>query len=300
MDSVKNIRKIDVHAHAVPFPGATPVCPGCANFSSAQDVLAVYDRLGVAQGVLLPLVSPDGIVSPMTTEATKWLAEQYADRFFWFANVDPRAAGNHPGAPLDKLLAHYKELGAKGVGEVTAGLYLDDPKTENLFACCQEVELPVTIHISIAPDSYGVADDLGLPRLEKILKKFPKLKIFGHSQVFWSEISADNNEEIRNTYPTGKVTEGRIAHLMRDYENLYCDLSAGSGANAFMRDGEYAAQFIEEFADRMLYGMDLVSKDSKFPFDFCAFFDEMLDSGAITEDAYRKIFRENAVKLLKL
>lgn len=297
---MKNLKKIDVHAHAIPFPGLYPYCPGCANFSSAADVLEVYDRLGVEQGVLLPLVSPDGIVSPMTSEATKWLTEQYPDRFFWFANVDPRAAGNHPQAPLDKLIAHYKELGAKGVGEVTAGMYLDDPKLQNLFACCAELDMPVTIHISIAPDGYGVADDLGLPRLEKILKKFPKVKILGHSQVFWSEISADNNEEIRNTYPSGKVIDGRVAQLMREYDNLYCDLSAGSGANAFMRDPEYGARFIEEFSNRMLYGIDLVSKESKFPFEFCAFFDKLLDEGAIKAESYRKIFRENAVKLLKL
>lgn len=297
---MKNLPKIDIHAHAVPFPGLTPQCPGCANFSSPQEVLEVYDRLGVEKGVLLPLVSPDGIVSPMTAEATKLLVDQYPDRFLWFANVDPRAAGNHPGAPLERLIGHYKALGAKGIGEITAGLYLDDPRLENLFACCEALEMPVTIHISVAPDSYGVADELGLPRLEKILKKFQNLKLLGHSQVFWSEISADNNEEIRNTYPVGKVKDGRVAQLMRDYPNLYCDLSAGSGANAFMRDPAYAVKFIEEFSDRILYGIDLVSKDSKFPGDFCAFFDKMLDDGAISPENYRKIFRENAVRLLKL
>ena len=300
MENVKNIKKIDIHAHAVPFPGLYPFCPGAANFSSAEDVIGVYDKIGVEKGVLLPLVSPDGIVSPMTAEATKLLADQHPDRFFWFGNVDPRAAGNQPDAPLDRIIGHYKDLGAKGIGEVTASIYLNDPRAENLFACCAELDMPVTIHVSIAPDSYGIADDLGLPRLEKILKKFPKLKLLGHSQVFWSEISADNNEEIRNTYPSGKVTEGRVAQLMREYENLYCDLSAGSGANAFMRDPEYTAKFIDEFADRMLYGIDLVSKDSKFPMDFCNFFDKMLDDGMITPENYRKIFRENAVKLLKL
>lgn len=300
MENVKQLSKIDIHAHAVPFPALTPKCPGCANFSSAEEVLGVYDRLGVEKGVLLPLVSPDGIVSPMTAETTKLLCDKYPERFLWFANVDPRAAGNHPGAPLERLIGHYKELGAKGIGEITAGLYLDDPRLENLFACCGALDMPVTIHISIAPDSYGVADALGLPRLEKILKKFPNTKILGHSQVFWSEISADNNEEIRNTYPSGKVREGRVAQLMRQYPNLYCDLSAGSGANAFMRDPDYAARFIAEFSDRILYGIDLVSKDSRFPFDFCAFLDKMLDDGAISPENYRKIFRENAEKLLKL
>ena len=300
MENVKNIKKIDIHAHAVTDPRSYPRFPGGVNFSCAEDVIQLYDTIGVERGVLLPLVSPDGINAPITAEATKALAEQYPDRFYWFGNVDPRAVGNHATAPLDKVIAAYKEMGAKGIGEVTASIYLDDPRADNLFACCAELDMPVTIHVSVAPDSYGIADDLGLPRLEKILKKHPKLKLLGHSQVFWSEISADNNDEIRNTYPSGKVTEGRVAQLMRQYENLYCDLSAGSGANAFMRDPEYAAKFIDEFADRMLYGIDLVSKDSKFPADFCAFFDRLLDEGAITGENYCKIFRGNAVKLLKL
>lgn len=300
MENVKNMGKIDVHAHATAFPGVYPYCPVSANFLSAEDVISVYDKLGVEKGVLLPLVSPDGIIAPMTAEATKFLAEKHSDRFFWFGNVDPRAVGNHGSAPLSDLILAYKEMGAKGIGEVTASIYMDDPRADNLFGCCAELDMPVTIHVSIEPDSYGIADDLGLPRLEKILKKYPKLKLLGHSQVFWSEISADNNEEIRNTYPTGKVTEGRVAQLMREYENLYCDLSAGSGANAFLRDPEYAVQFINEFSDRMLYGCDLCSLQSTFPYNFCNFFDKLLDEGAITADSYRKIFRDNAVNLLKL
>ena len=300
MENVKNIKKIDIHAHATAFPGIYPYCPASANFLSAEDVISVYDKIGVEKGVLLPLVAPDGIIAPMTTEATKWLVDQYADRFFWFGNVDPRAVGNHGDAPLDQLIAAYKELGAKGIGEVTASIWLDDHRADNLFACCAELDMPVTIHVSVEPDSYGIADDLGLPRLEKVLKKHPKLKLLGHSQVFWSEISADNNEQTRNTYPVGKVKEGRVAKLLRDYENLYCDLSAGSGANAFMRDPDYAAQFIDEFADRMLYGCDLCSLESKFPYAFRDFFDKMLDDGMIKAENYCKIIRDNAVELLKL
>lgn len=300
MESVKNIKKIDIHAHATAYPGLYPYCAVSANFLSAEDVIGVYDKIGVEKGVLLPLVAPDGIIAPITAEATKVLADQYSDRFFWFGNVDPRAAGNCATAPLTDLITAYKEMGAKGIGEVTASIWMDDPRADNLFACCAELDMPVTVHVSTCIDSYGIADELGLPRLEKILKKHPKLKLLGHSQVFWSEISADNNEEIRNTYPQGKVTEGRVAQLMRDYENLYCDLSAGSGANAFMRDPEYAAKFIEEFADRMLYGCDLCSTKSTFPYEFCNFFDRMLDGGAISPENYCKIFRDNAVKLLKL
>jgi len=153
---------------------------------------------------------------------------------------------------------------------------------------------------------YGIIDELGLPRIEKMLKKHKDMILLGHSQCFWSEISAENNPAIRTGYAKGKVTDGTLARLMRECENLYCDLSAGSGANAMMRDPEYAARFIEEFADRILYGCDICyiredgSLQDAHPVKFDAFLTEMRESGAISEVNYRKIVRENAIRLLKL
>ena len=161
--------------------------------------------------------------------------------------------------------------------------------------------MPVTIHI--APhfgNCYGIVDDLGLPRLEKMLKKHKNLKIIGHSQPFWAEIGNDVTNENRNSYLKGKVIEGKIAELMRKYDNLYCEFSAGSGANALMRDIEYAAKFIEEFSDRVLYGCDICQMFNTFQFDFDNFLTEMRTTGMISEENYYKLVRGNAIKLLKL
>lgn len=112
----------------------------------------------------------------------------------------------------------------------------------NLFAAC---DMPAIIHINTTTEkSYGICDELGLPRLEKVLKAYPNLKLIGHSAVFWAEISGDITEETRNGYPTGKVQPGgRITELMHKYPNLYCDLSAASGHNAIMRDPEFGMAF---------------------------------------------------------
>lgn len=99
----------------------------------------------------------------------KLLTEKYPERFLWFCNIDPRAGDNDPNCNLSHLLEHYKSLGAKGVGELTSNLYADDPLMENLFAHCAKCDMPVTIHIS--PEvgfDYGIVDDIGLPRIEKI------------------------------------------------------------------------------------------------------------------------------------
>ena len=63
---------------------------------------------------------------------------------------------------------------------------------------------------------------------------------------------------------------------------------------------EHAARFIEEFSDRILYGCDICAKVNTFPFDFDAFLTSMRESREISEENYRKIVRENAVRLLSI
>jgi len=298
---MEQIKKIDIHAHATAYPQYAPrYRNNNCTIPSVETMLDFYDKLNIEKGVLLPIVSPEAQLLVMPPENCKYIADCNPDRFIWFCNVDPRAYTNSADSDLGYLLEHYMSLGAKGVGELTSNLYTDDPKTDNLFGFCEELGLPVTIHIAPEPSGYyGIIDEIGLPRLEKMLKKHPKLKIFGHSQCFWSEIG-ENTPEIRGTYPTGKVKNGRLPELLRKYENLYCDLSAGSGANALMRDREHAAKFIEEFSDRILYGCDICAAVNTFPFDFDAFLTSMRVSGEISEENYRKIVRENAVGLLNI
>ncbi len=297
------IKKIDIHAHATAFGGVYPLLTKQPeSMITPEELIEKYDELGIEKGVLLPLVSPEGQAAPITSENCKIIADKYPDRFAWFCGVDPRSDINSPTADLSIVLMHYKSLGAKGVGELTARIFADDPKMDNLFYHCAQCDMPVTIHVS--PDTpskstYGIIDEKGLPRIEKMLKKHKKLKIIGHSQPFWAEISADLTEDMRNAFPKGKVIPGRITELMREYENLYCDLSAGSGANAMMRDPEHAARFIEEFADRIYYGCDFCAPSNiKYPYAFKDFIEKMREDKMISEENYRKIVRENALKLL--
>ncbi|MBR6791389.1 MAG: amidohydrolase family protein [Oscillospiraceae bacterium] len=299
---MKPLKKIDIHAHAIAFPGLTPDHKATGfPFPNAEDMIRYYDGLGIERGVLLPMVSPEAQWFTTSSEEMKWLSDQHPGRFSWFCNVDPRAGDNSPGADLGYLLEHYKKLGARGLGELTANIYAGDPRMDNLFGCCAALGLPVTIHIAPKEGGYyGIVDDLHLPRIERMLKKHPDLKLLGHSQAFWSEISADNTDETRGGYPTGKVTEGRVPKLMREYPNLCCDLSAGSGANAMMRDPEFAAGFLTEFADRIYYGCDICGPNHPFAAKFSDFLAGLADSKMITEEVYDKICRGNAEKLLGL
>jgi predicted TIM-barrel fold metal-dependent hydrolase len=301
MENVKQMKKIDVHAHVCPFPEyALPLQSGVPMLSSEQQI-EFMDQLGVEKCVILPLTSSEYHNEQFTSLDCKFTADKNPDRFLWFCGVDPRAGGYLPDADISAILNHYKRLGAKGVGELTAQMYVDDPIMDNFFYHCGECDMPVTIHL--APKFgglYGIVDEVGLPRLEKMLKKHKKLKIFGHSAMFWSHISADVTEKTVNDYPTGKVTDGRIAELLRKYDNLYCDMSACSGMNAFTRDPEYAARFIEEFSDRLLYACDVCTPEERFSFRLNEFLDELLDGGKISEESYYKIIRGNAIRLLGL
>ncbi|MBO5926232.1 MAG: amidohydrolase family protein [Clostridia bacterium] len=298
---VKKLKKLDIHAHAIPFPEYAPKWNMDHSWISGEELIEIYDKLNVEQGVLLPLASPESHFQTFNNAEIKYLVDKHPDRFLWFCSVDPRACYNLDNADLSLVINHYKSLGAKGVGEVTAQLYIDDAKMDNLFYHARECDMPVTIHISPRMGyTYGMVDEIGLPRLEKMLKKHKKLKILGHSQAFWAEFSADVEEKQRSGYPKGKVTEGRVAKLMRDYEGLYCDFSAGSGLNALSRDPEYTARFIEEFSDRILWGYDVCASFNTHQYDMNAFLDKFYDDGYISAENYYKFVRGNAIKLLNL
>ena len=54
---MKNIKKIDIHAHVTRYPEFSPVCPGTGlRFPSAEELIEIYDKLNIERGVLLPIV----------------------------------------------------------------------------------------------------------------------------------------------------------------------------------------------------------------------------------------------------
>lgn len=297
------VKKIDVHCHVtVKLEKFTNHYHDNTPFLTAEEQIAIYDALDVEMGVNQALFCPEFAGSPVTNENCRATAENNPDRFSWFCYVDPRSYKEEYGRrDLSDILNDYKQMGAKGVGEFVPNLYFDDPLIDKFFSHCEEVGMPLLFHISPALGfNYGLVDELHLPRFEKMLKKHKDLIFLGHSQPFWAEMGADLTQETRNMYPTTKVVEGRIPKLMREYGNLICDLSAGSGSNALRRDPEYAAKFVEEFSDRIVYGCDICSRNDKHFHPFNDFLNDMTDRGMISEENYAKIARENAIRILGL
>jgi len=292
------VKKIDIHTHLyeisqMPRPGSGDT------YCNPGQLLSMYEKLGIERGVVLPEVNPECLLGVQSNEDILRIVAMYPDRFSWFCNIDPRAMANAPDADFSYMIRYYKERGAKGVGEICAHLYFDDPRVLNLFKHCEMNDMPVIFHMSLQNGGdYGLIDDLGLVRFEKCLQMFPNLKFLGHSQAFWAHMSADITKESSRGYPTGKVTDGRIAQLMRKYPNLCGDMSAGSGYNAFARDEEYACAFMEEFQDQLYFGTDICSQFNDMKLSH--WLDELVTAGKISQTVYEKISRTNAEKLLGL
>ena len=289
---------LDMHAHAYLWP--CPPQSGTGRFSSPDELLKRHDDLGVGRAVLHPLIGPE-IYLPQSNEEILEICRLHPGRFIPFCNIDPRAIGNRADADFTPWLRWYKEHGCKGVGELTANLNFLDPFVQNLFRQVEDAGLPLTFHVSPAVgESYGLVDHAGLPQLEICLQRFPRLKFFGHSQAFWAEIGAMKNPASdRRGYPKYPVEEeGRTPQLMRKYPNLYGDLSAGSGANALTRDRAFGAAFLNEFQDRLFFGLDICAPNTPAP--LAAHLLDLRAAGDISEAVFRKVARENAIRVLGL
>ena len=294
---------IDAHAHVFERP-RIKTAPDSTTFMSAAEQIAVMDHFGIDKAVILPMGSPDSIPEYQGINEILNICEKYPGRFIPYCNVDPRLHSTmfyHVDAGhFEFILNQYKELGCKGLGEVTCNIYWDDTALLQLFEACEKVGFPVTFHTTIAnsPD-YGLIDEIGLPRFEKVLQSFPNLIFFGHSPGFWTEISGEVKKEDKWGYPEGDVKPGgAVPRLMRAYPQLYGDISANSGLNAFKRDSRFAYEFIDEFQDRLMLGLDYCSVNNNM--HHIEWLKAARDAGHISSEAYEKIMWRNINQAINL
>ncbi|MBR2049017.1 MAG: amidohydrolase family protein [Oscillospiraceae bacterium] len=284
--------KIDLHLHLTPFQ--IPKL-GKLNLTSGKNMLPHLEALGIDKGVLMS--SGEKGLPFGTNEANRRICQQFPESYAWMCNLSPKGKES-----VFERLAQYKAQGAIGIGELTYNHKLSDPFLQEIFAAAEKLGMPVTIHMSPEEGySYGVVDDPGLPLLEQVLAKYPGLKILGHSQTFWIEMSADapKDKEGRNSWGDGPVIPGgRVPELFEKYPNLYGDLSANSGSRAIMRDPQFGLAFLERYADRLFFATDMVNKDMVFPLG--AWLDEQVQAGKLSRSAYNRICFENARRVFGL
>ncbi len=292
---------IDAHAHVFMSPKIKYTADATA-FMSAAEQIAVMDKYGIDKAVILPMSNPEILPEYQGLYEVMEICDRYKGRFIPFCNVDPRLTGSLLDVNADHfefVLRQYQRQGCMGLGELAVKMWWDDERVLSLLEACQRVGFPVTFHTSLpGSKDYGLMDDIGFPRFEKVLEKFPELTFLGHSQGFWSEISGQVTEQDKIGYPSGKIAPGgAVVRLMRKYPNLSADISANSGINAFIRDPDFAYTFIEEFQDRIVFGLDYCSVNNHRP--HIQWLTEAKDTARISEQAYNKIMYKNIMRILK-
>jgi len=182
----------------------------------------------------------------------------HPDRFVAGYAPDPRLPDS-----MARLEAAVAMHGVRVCGEWKFRVLLDNPMCVEMFRLCGRLGIPTLIHIDVPylppcdPKSYcewwygGTLDNF-----ERALAQCPETTFIAHGPGWWRSISGDADERAE-AYPDGPVRPGgRAIDLMRRFQNLYADLSAGSGRGALARDTGFAREFLEEFQDRILFGRD--------------------------------------------
>ncbi len=287
------IKYIDIHTHLGAFYHERTL--------TAERLVRFMDAHGVERACVLPLISPEAAPIPQPVSVALAAFKAFPERIIPFCAVDPRAVsppGKRDGhvvgvKGLIEILKRYQEAGCRGLGEHKTGLAFDTPQQMFLYEACDTVGLPILFHL----DDIRNPDTPGLPRLEKVLKAFPKLPLIGHAAGFWASISADATEYDFGRYPQVPkpvVPGGALDRLMEKHPNLYGDLSESGGERAIARDVKFGREFIIRRADQLLFGTDVLMPDQKIP-QF-----ELLESLKLPDEVRYKVYRGNAIKLLKL
>lgn len=290
---------IDIHVHCChPRDDRLRRANG-TRYPTPGELLEAMDAQGISRALCMGTVSPECRYTLVAAEELLEIAAEHPDRLIPACPLDPRWLTNSPQADFRPLLRTYRDLGCRAVGEYTPNIPFDDPLNLNLFAQLEELGLPLTFHIGFRQGGcYGVIDEPGLPRLERVLNAFPRLTFLGHSQPFWAEIGVLRDPADRSGYPCGPVRPGRLVELFRGFPNLYGDLSARSGFNAISRDPDFGPAFLEEFQDRLLFGTDFATPGQAMP--IVPYLETLRQSGRVSVAAWEKIAWRNADRVLGL
>ena len=289
----RKIKYIDIHTHLGTFYHGRELTP--------DELVRFMDARDVERAVILPLVSPEASPYPQTSESAIAAHRLHPGRLIPFCCVDPRCLSvppkrqGHVGGVkgLIQIFKRYQDAGCRGLGEHKTGLAFDGTQNMYLYEACQEVGLPILFHL----DDIRNPDTPGLPRLERVLKTFPKLPLIGHAAGFWASISGDATLADFGRYPripTPVTQGGALDRLMAKYKHLYGDLSEPGGERAIARDRQFGREFLIRRADQLLFGTDVLMPNQDIPHF------ELLRSFHLPEQVQYKIYRGNALRLLKL
>lgn len=272
----------DVHVHVQPWEMVKPSVLALMDdeahrgvremLESPEALLRELDRNGVERACCINYVSPD--VMGFTFEVNAWIAKftrGHRDRLLPVGSVNPLHSGDVRGDARRVLDLGIRMIKIHPPHQLFSpnAYRLELPALAELYEECQSAGVPVMFHTgtSIFPGARNVYAD-PMP-IDDVAVDFPDLRIIlAHA---------------------GRPLYGEIASfLVRRHPNLYIDLSGIPP----LKIPQYVPRF-EQITERLLWGTDwpspgVVSMKKNV---------EQFESLDLTEEAKRKVLRENAEKL---
>ncbi len=234
---------IDIHQHV--------------GYSGRPDaVLLSHQRaMGVTTTILLPSGRPVQRASTHDGKSNGLQAQALGnDACYAFATANPGylfGANEVPDVEgATQEIERQIARGAVVIAEQKFGVACDSAEMQAIYRIAERRNVPVLMHWQFGAYNHG------FERFHRMLEQFPRVNFIGHAQTWWANIDAGHADQTV-LYPKGPVKPGGLTdRYLRDYPNMYADLSAGSGLNALTRDEAFTRDFLSRHQDRLLYGSD--------------------------------------------
>ncbi len=278
-------------ATALPAQTAQPILDihQHTDYSGRPDdvMLKHQDTMGIAKTILLPAGKWYGLEAAASGNDRVWeIVRKFPGKYICFANEVPSEPEARP------VIEKYLKMGARGIGEQK---FFTDVTGKTMSLVCdiaQDYSVPILLHFQ--HERYNVNFD----QFYRVLAQYPKVNFIGHAQTWWANIDAKHEQAV--LYPKWKVTAGGWTdRYLRDYPNMFADLSAGSGLNALQRDEDHAREFIKRHQDKLLYGSDCSDHAGAGP--KCSGAQQIAEVKKLASPAIQtKLFWDNAARIVKL
>lgn len=291
------------------------------------DVLRTMDACGVEQIVNITMKTGDEALAVLekfrradaqrfwTIGWMDWTGVERAD--FVAKTCDRLELLAERGA---KGIKFWKDLGLTVRDAHGRLLRIDDERLAPIFDKAGELRMPVMFHTA-DPDAFFRPIDRCNERYEE-LAAHPDWSFYG-AEYGKQELLEQRDRVIarhpKTTFVGAHVAESsenlaRATRLLSDHPNVYVDISAR--ASELGRQPYSAREFFLRFADRILFGTDLLPEEKMYRlyFRFLETADEYFEYPShasrqgrwniyglhLPEDVLRRIYRDNALRLLHL
>lgn len=292
-----------------------------------SDVLRAMDACGIEQIVNITMKTGDNALAIIekfrAVDASRFSTIGWMD----WSDVAQSDFVERTLRRLDRLVSRgvkgikfWKDFGLTVRDAEGNVLRIDDERYAPIFERAAKLEIPVMFHTA-DPDAFFLPVDEYNERYEE-LAAHPEWGFAGSH--FSKQELLDQRDRVfarhpETTFVAAHVAEcgenlSRVTKMLETFPNVYIDISAR--AAELGRQPYTARELFLKFADRILFGADLLPEESMYRlyFRFLETADEYFEYPShasrqgrwniyglfLPDDVLRKVYRENALRLLHL